>query len=280
MKTLSIRKSRFLASLLVFLVCAPALIWTLYPLIWVVFSSFKPEQDQFAIPPMWFGSQFTLENYYRFFSDSSFLKTLINSLNITFLSTLLSLLLGIPSAYGLSRFRIRHKNAISIGVLAVRMLPPIVMVIPIFLLARTFRLLDTYTVMVIVGAFFSVPFVIWMMRGFFDEVPLELEEAAMVDGSSRAYAMWRVIVPLTAPGIAATAVLSALIVWNEFLYALVLTGTNTRTLPVLVNSFVSEKAVNWGVMSAAGVVTALPLVVFGLLIQKHLVRGLTVGSIK
>lgn len=269
-----------LASVLTFMVVAGALVWTLYPLLWVVLSSIKPEQDQFAIPPVWFGSRLTLDNYIRFFQDASFLKTLVNSTVITTLSTALSLLLGVPSAYGLSRFHLRYKDILSIGVLLVRMLPPIVMVIPIFLLARTFRLLDTYTVMVLVGAFFSVPFVIWMMKGFFDEVPTELEEAAMVDGSSRAWAMWRVIVPLTGPGMAATAVLSALIVWNEFLYALVLTGANTRTLPVLVNSFVSEKTVNWGVMSAAGVVAALPLVLFGLSIQKHLIRGLTAGAIK
>lgn len=276
----AVRRTRLFGAAAVFVVCAAALIWTLYPLAWVVLSSFKPEIDQFTIPPVWLGSRLTLRNYLRFFQDSAFLKTLFNSVVITVGSTLLSLLLGIPTAYGLSRFRIRHREIVSLSVLTVRMLPPIVMIIPIFLLARTFRLLDTYAVMILVGAFFSVPFVIWMMRGFFDEVPPELEEAATVDGCSRAYALWRVIIPLTAPGIAATAVLSSLIVWNEFLYALVLTGSNTRTLPVLVNSFVSEKAVSWGVMSAAGVVTALPLVLFGLLIQRHLIRGLTAGSIK
>ncbi|MGE5583984.1 MAG: carbohydrate ABC transporter permease [Bacillota bacterium] len=276
----SVRKTRLLGSSLAFIVIAIALVWTLYPLLWVVLSSFKPEQDQFAVPPVWLGSEVTLANYYQFFHNSSFLKALVNSTVITLSSTLLSLALGIPTAYGISRFKMRHKDAISIGVLTIRMLPPIVMVLPIFLLARMFRLLDTYTVMIVVGAFFSIPFVIWMMRGFFDEIPPELEEAAMVDGSSRTYAMCRVILPLTAPGIAATSVLTALVVWNEFLYALVLTGTNTRTLPVLVNSFVSEKAVSWGVMSAAGVVTALPLVLFALMIQKHLIRGLTAGSIK
>ncbi|MDY7029759.1 MAG: carbohydrate ABC transporter permease [Spirochaetota bacterium] len=183
-------------------------------------------------------------------------------------------------AYALARFKLRRKSGIMIFVLLARMTPPVVLVLPFFLIAKKLNISDTYIALVGMGSFLSVPFVIWMMRGFFAEIPVEIEESAVVDGCSRFTAIRRVVLPLTAPGFAATAVLCSLLVWNEFFFVLVLSGNNTRTLPILVNMFVSEKSVDWGTMSAAGIITVVPLILFGLMAQKHLVRGLTMGSIK
>ncbi|BAS26261.1 sugar ABC transporter permease [Limnochorda pilosa] len=262
------------------LIVTMALVWTLYPLMWIVLSSFKPASEQFMIPPRWTPSQWSLENYARFFSNAEFVRSLLNSMVVTATAVGISLLVGVPAAYGLSRFTFRGKHQVTVGVLLARMTPPIVLVLPVFLIARRLGVIGTYFVLITVMAVFAIPFAVWMLRGFFAEIPKELEEAAMVDGCSRLAAIARVTLPLTAPGMAATSVLNSLIVWNEFLFILVLSSPATRTLTVLVNTFVSEKVVDWGTMSAAAVITALPLVIVGLASQRHLVRGLTMGSIK
>jgi multiple sugar transport system permease protein len=154
------------------------------------------------------------------------------------------------------------------------------MVLPFFMIARYLNISNTYIPIVIALSFFSVPFAVWMMRGFFEEIPRSIEEAAMIDGCTRFQSLRRIILPLVLPGVSATSILCALIAWNEFLFALVLTGQNTRTLPVLVNMFVSERNIEWGVMSAAAIITVIPMVIFGLLVQNNLVKGLTMGSSK
>ena len=254
------------------------LFWTLYPLAWITLVSFKPKSAQFS--PDWFGFIPTLDNYITFFSNRVLLQSFINSCIVTGLSVVIGLLVGTPSAYALARFDIRNSKQILLFVLLARMTPPVVLVVPFFLLAVKMHISDTYIALVIMGVFLSLPFVIWMMRGFFIEIPASLEESAMIDGCNRGAALWKIVLPLAAPGLAATAVLSSLLVWNEFFFALILSGKHTRTLPVLVNMFVSEKSIDWGTMSAAGLITVLPLILFGLLAQKHLVRGLTMGSIK
>lgn len=255
-------------------------IWSLYPVAWVVLSSLKPQADQFAVPPVWWPQRPTLNNYRRFLMSSEVLQVVVNTAVVTGGAVIAALTLGVPMAYALSRFRLRSGEAISVSVLLARMTPPVVMILPFFVGARWLGLWGTQLLLVIVGAFLALPFSVWMMRGFFAEIPGELEEAAMVDGATRAKAVLHVVLPLTAPGLAATAVLCAILVWNEFLFPLVLGGPSARTLPVLVSTYVTEKAVDWGMMSAAGVVTALPLVLFGLLIQRYLVQGLTAGSIR
>lgn len=254
------------------------LAWVFYPLGWVLVSSIKPPSEVFS--GTWFGFRPTLENYAQILRGGEFLRAFINSLIVACFSIVLALAVGTPAAYGLSRFRYRMGTATMIFVLLARMTPPVVLAVPFFLIARWTGVSNTYLALVVMGTFLAVPFVIWMMRGFFAEIPAEIEESAIVEGCSRGEAALRVVLPLVAPGLAATAVLCALLVWNEFLFVLILSGPQTRTLPVLVNSYVSERSIPWGAMSAAGVVTVAPLVLFGLLSQKHLVRGLTMGSIK
>jgi multiple sugar transport system permease protein len=161
------------------------------------------------------------------------------------------------------------------------MFPAIVTAVPLFLMMRDLRLLNTRLALVIVYTSFNLPFVVWMMRGFFAELPRELEEAAMVDGDSRLGALWRVVLPLVAPGLAATAVFCLIVSWNEFLFALVLTQTDdAMTLPVGIAGRVTQYEIKWGVMSAAGTVAIVPILVFALAVQKYLVRGLSLGAVK
>lgn len=265
---------------LVFLIVIGALLWTLIPLAWIFLSSFKYEADQFSVPPRWFPGRLTLQNYAKFFGNAEFVRSFLNSIMVTLLSTLIALGLGVPAAYSLARFNWKHSNSIAFVILLARMTPPIVMVLPFFMIARYTNLSNTVIPIVIALSFFSVPFAVWMMRGFFQEISVSIEEAALIDGCTRFQALRKIILPLVLPGISATSILCALISWNEFLFSLVLTGKDTRTLPVLVNMFVSERNIEWGVMSAAAIVIVLPMVIFGMIVQNDLVRGLTMGSNK
>ncbi|HNR63901.1 MAG TPA: carbohydrate ABC transporter permease [Thermotogota bacterium] len=265
---------------LVFLIVIGALLWTLIPLAWIFLSSIKYEADQFSVPPRWFPGRLTLQNYAKFFGNAEFVRSFLNSIMVTLLSTLIALGLGVPAAYSLARFNWKHSNSIAFVILLARMTPPIVMVLPFFMIARYTNLSNTVIPIVIALSFFSVPFAVWMMRGFFQEIPVSIEEAALIDGCTRFQALRKIILPLVLPGISATSILCALISWNEFLFSLVLTGKDTRTLPVLVNMFVSERNIEWGVMSAAAIVIVLPMVIFGMIVQNDLVRGLTMGSNK
>ena len=262
---------------------ACAVFVSITPVYWMATISLKTEVDQFAVPPRWVGFQPTIAHYSDAFLTRSFGQYLQTSAIVAALSTMFALLLGTFAAYGLSRFRLRAKldKRISIWILSTRMFPPIVSAVPLFLLMRDVRLLNTITSLVIVYTAFNLPFVVWMMRGFFQELPRELEEAAMVDGDSRMGALVRVILPLVTPGLAATAVFCLIMSWNEFLLALVLTQTDAAmTLPVGIAGRVTQYEIKWGVMSAAGVVAMMPILVFAMAAQRYLVRGLSLGAVK
>jgi multiple sugar transport system permease protein len=257
-----------------------ALIWTIVPIFWILSTSFKMPTEQFTIPPTLFPREFTLQNYINFFTRSDLVRKFFNSIFVTTTSTIISLILGIPGAYALARFNFKHANLLSFIILLARMMPPIVMVVPFFMITRFLNLSDSYIPIIIASSFLSTPFAVWMMRGFFAEVPESIEEAAMIDGCTRFQALYKVVLPLVLPGTGATAILCAIIAWNQFLFALILTGPSTGTLPILVSMFITEKNIDWGIMSAAAIVTVIPMIIFGLLVQNNLVRGLTVGSLR
>lgn len=260
-----------------------AMIAAVVPVYWMLTISLKTEVDQFASPPKWFKFTPTLAHYYDAFSTRSFGRYLITSAIAAALSTACAMVLGTLAAYGLSRFRLRGQlgRRLSLWILSTRMFPPIVTAVPLFLMMRDFRLINTISSLVIVYTALNLPFVVWMMRGFFKELPRELEEAAMVDGDSRLGALVRVILPIAAPGLAATAVFCLIVSWNEFLLALALTQTDAAmTLPVGIAGRVTQYEIQWGVMSAAGVVAMLPILVFALAVQRYLVRGLSLGAVK
>jgi multiple sugar transport system permease protein len=255
----------------------------LLPVYWMMTISLKREVDQFAVPPKWFAFEPTLTHYRDAFVERSFAQYLVTSAVVAVLSTACALLLGTLAAYGLARFRLPRKlnTRVALWILSTRMFPPIVTAVPLFLLMSDLRLLDTWASLVIVYTAFNLPFVVWMMRGFFREIPRELEEAARVDGDSRLGALRRVILPLVTPGLAATAVFCLIISWNEFLFALTLTQTdNAMTLPVGIAGRVTQYEIEWGVMSAAGVVAMIPILIFALAVQRYLVRGLSLGAVK
>ncbi|HEX8494451.1 MAG TPA: carbohydrate ABC transporter permease [Pyrinomonadaceae bacterium] len=260
-----------------------ALLAALAPVYWMLTISLKSEVEQFAVPPRWFVFTPTLFHYREAFVERSFGQYLLTSAVVAVLSTVCAMLIGTLAAYALARFQLPHRldTRLSLWILSTRMFPPIVTAVPLFLMMRDVRLLNTRPALVIVYTAFNLPFVVWMMRGFFREIPREIEEAAMVDGDSRLGALRRVLLPLVAPGLAATAVFCLIISWNEFLFALVLTQTDAAmTLPVGIAGRVTQYEIKWGVMSAAGVVAMIPILVFAMAVQRYLVRGLSLGAVK
>lgn len=262
---------------------AAALLAALAPVYWMLTVSLKTEVEQFAVPPRWLGFSPTLAHYREAFLARSFGRYLLTSAVVAACSTACAMLLGTLAAYALARFELPRRAAprLSLWILSTRMFPPIVTAVPVFLLMRDVRLLNTLPALVVVYTAFNLPFVVWMMRGFFREIPRDLEEAALVDGDTRLGALRRVVLPLAAPGLAATAVFCLIAAWNEFLFALVLTQTDAAmTLPVGIAGRVTQYEIKWGVMSAAGVVAMTPMLLFALAVQRYLVRGLSLGAVK
>ncbi len=261
----------------------PAVIVALAPVYWMITISLKTEGDQFASPPKWFSFTPTLQHYYDAFVMRSFGQYLITSAIVAIVSTACALVIGTLAAYALARFRLPYSldRKLSLWILSTRMFPAIVTAVPLFLMMRDLRLLNTRASLIVVYTAFNLPFVVWMMRGFFAEVPRDLEEAALVDGDSRLGALVRVVLPLVTPGLAATAVFCLIVCWNEFLFALILTQTDVAmTLPVGIAGRVTQYEIKWGVMSAAGVVAMMPILIFALGAQRFLVRGLSLGAVK
>lgn len=250
------------------------------PVYWMISTSFKPEVDAFAIPPKWFNFTPTLEHYRTAFIDYGMLPNFKNSLIITAGSTLLALLLGVPAAYALSRFKFRLRENLMFWFLSTRMAPPILVALPFFLISRQLGLYDTQLLLIIIYVLINLAWVVFMMRSFFDEIPIEIDESALVDGTTWLGALWRVVLPLATPGLVATTVFCLIMAWNEYFFALVLTSVHAKTLPAAITSFLTVHGLLWGPMTAAGTVVMLPILLFTLWMQKYLIRGLTMGAIK
>ncbi len=259
-----------------------AILFALTPLAWMVLTSLKSNREitqETSLVP----ESLTSANYVSLFSGREFGAYLTNSIVVTTLSVAIALILGTQAAYVLARFRVwgGMQRYVGFSLLMVRLLPPVVIIIPIFLVAQQFGLLNTQLSLIVVYATFNVTIVVWMMESFFREIPVDLEEAAMVDGDTRFTAFRRIVLPLAAPGLVATGIFAVITTYNEFLFALVLTSTPAaETMPVGAATLIGRINVDWGAMSAAGVIGALPIVVFSIFVQKHLVRGLTMGAVK
>ena len=275
MKRRKIRAINILYGVLTALV----VLFFVFPIFMIVVTSLKSRVDALAVPPVWLFRP-VFDNYVNIFSENNFDFYFRNSLIIATLGTLAALVIGVPAAYSLARRTFSHEGDVSFWILSQRMMPPIAVIIPMFILLRTVHLIDTYLGLVVVYMTFNLPFVIWILRGFFQDLPIEIEESAMVDGCTHFGSFWRVAVPLAAPGLAAAAIFSFLFTWNEFLFALILTGRNTATMPVAVQLFMRETGIDWGRMTAAAVVMMLPTLIFTLFALRYLVRGLTFGAVK
>jgi multiple sugar transport system permease protein len=268
-----------LSQILVYALLVLAVFLSIAPIAYIFITSFKEPELTFAIPPVWKFTP-TLKNYEEVLSSTDFGKYFINSVVVALTSTGIALALGTLAAYGFSRFRFRGHFWLKMGSLIPQMLPPIAIVVPLYVLFSRLDWIDTRLSLIVSYLTFTIPLSIWMMTGFFDDVPLELEDAAMIDGCSRFGALFRVSLPLVIPGLAATAILAFLYCWNEFLYAVILTGRNARTLPVIITSFMTNKSILWGRIAASGSLVLIPVLIFALLAQRYLIRGLARGAVK
>ena len=259
--------------IIIFLACVAIL----FPFLWMLRVSFLNKVDIFD--PLNIHAAMTTENY-RSIVESGIGKYFANSFIVAVLSTLISLVLGSFAAYGFARYNWKKREDRAFWVLSNKFLPAMAVVIPYFTMAAAFKLLDTQLLLVICYTTFNIPFTIWMMRGFIEDLPKELEEAAFVDGCTRMQSIRHIVFPLILPGLVATSIFCIINSWNEFVFANFLTTINAKTVPTSVMMYLSVSGVKWGEMAATGVLAVLPVMLFAISVQKHMVRGLTFGSVK
>lgn len=258
------------------LVAIALLLVVMFPFMWLVQLAFKPSAEIFEDSLLFVP---TLEGF-RSLLQGNFLKSFWNSLAVSTLSTGLSLLIGVPAAYALTRWQFRGRRHVALWILVTRMAPPIAFTIPFFLAYRWLGLQDTIAGLAIVYLTFNLAIVIWLMQTFFEAVPTALEEAAYIDGCGVWQAFWRITLPLASPGLAATAVLCFIFSWDDFFYALILTRTNAITAPVAIVNFLQYEGWEWSKIAASGTLVMFPVVIFTVLVRTYLVRGLTAGGVK
>ena len=257
-----------------------ALVFFLGPFFWIVTTSLKGNDDFFAYPPVWIPDQPSLAHYIRLFTNSNGLRYFLNSLVISSLSMVAALVVSLPTAYSIARWHFGG-GALSIFLLVLRMLPAIALIIPVYLRYRAIGLTNSYLGLVILYTVTYIPFSVWLMVGFLRDFPVEIEEAALIDGCSRLKAPVRVVVPIVAPGLAVVALFAFIATWNEFLFAIVLTGIETKTMMVLVTSFTSGGTdAFYGEASASVVLGVLPAFAVAFMLQRYLVKGLALGGTK
>ena len=254
-------------------------VWV-FPVLWGLLTSFKTERDVLAYPPK-FIFEPTFANYREvLFGTSSILPNLWSSMVVATASTVLTMLIAVPAAYALARLRFPGKKSSGFYVLATQMLPPVGLIIPYYLALQKLGLLDSYSGLTTIYLTFSLPFAVWLMVSYFEDVPFEMEEAALLDRAGRLRTLWYVILPQVRGGIAVTAVFVFLNAWNEFLFAVVLGGNNVRPVTVAMFNFISVEQTQWARLAAGAMLAMAPVIVIGLAAQRHIVKGLTVGAVK
>lgn len=272
-------RQRAVQILVTVLVWAVIAIYVL-PLLWIVTTSFKTDADAYAVPIRWVWFDWTLKNYKAVLAKNSMLMNFENSFIVAIFSSAISLFIGIPAAYALSRFNMKRKDAMANWILSTRMAPAIVAAIPYYVLSRKIGMYDSKVLLVCMHVLIVLSWVVWMMRSFFDDIPVSIDESCMVDGCSRIGALVRMILPLSKSGIMATLIYSLILSWNEYYFAFVLTSTKAQTMPAAISQFLSVSGLMWGQMCAAGTLIMLPILIFVFFAQKHLIRGLTMGAVK
>jgi multiple sugar transport system permease protein len=247
-----------------------------FPFFWMALNSFKTHDQITEYPPVFFFAP-TLENVRNVFAQGQFVRYTWNSVVVSFGAVGLGMLLGLPAAYAIARYR---QRGFAFGILVCRMIPGVAFLVPWFIVFRFLGLLDSYFGLIVAHLVITVPLITWIMIGFFEEVPIELEEAARIDGCSRAGVFLRIALPLVRPGLVSAGILALIFAWNSFLFPLILAGVETKTLPVLVYSFMTFDFLDLGGIYAASTLITLPVVVMVLAVQRHFIRGLTIGGVK
>jgi len=251
------------------------------PLVWMLSTSLKPPREVLATPPTLVPAAPTLENFRRLFAETAFLDYFRNSVVVSGLTVLLTMIAGAAGAYALTRFAFRGREAVARLVLCTYMFAPIMIVIPIYILARRLGIVNTHTALVLSYSSFCLPFALWLLRAFFQSIPLELEEAALVDGAGRPRAVLHVVAPLALPGLIATAIFTFTLAWNDYIFTRILIASDElKTLPVGVQDLFAAAVVDWGLVMAAGVLITIPALAFFMAVQRHLVAGWGSGGLK
>jgi multiple sugar transport system permease protein len=283
------RTRKIFYRILMFLLTIPVLLFIFLPILWLFSASFATQVELFTVPPHWIPQHPTLQNYADILFPGqaassvprTFAVALLNSIKIASIVTIVCLVIGSLAAYALVRIPFKHNRTIQIGILATRMIPEVSLVIPLFIIASSLQLINKPIVLIIAYLSFALPFAIWMMAAFFQSVPIELEDAARIDGCSRLGILFRIVIPISVPGLISTAMFVFLLAWDEFFYALIFTSTlAAKTAPVAIAEFVGRYAVNITGMMAGGILAAVPPVLLALIFQRYIVSGLTAGAVK
>lgn len=255
-------------------------IWMLFPIYWMFVTAIKPKESIVTLPPDFVFFDVTLENFRTLFVEQGFHQYLINSAIVAIAAVTISVIIGVPAAYSLSRMDVPADHHISFWILSTRMIPPLAVLVPLYIFFTIFGMTKSLVGLTITHFLITLPMVIWIVKGFVDELPESMEESALVDGCNRIQAFREIVVPLITPGIAAAAFIGFIFSWNNFLLALVLTSGDTKTAPLVIQSSMGYLSIDWGMLGAAGTVTILPPVLLSLLIRDHLVEGMTMGAVK
>lgn len=270
---------------LLYIICTIVIIVVIFPLYWLIITSLKYDIDSYVYPPQFFPVNITFKNYIDILflaQEGNLVKYFLNSLIITIFTIFLSLLFGSMAAYSLSKhyLSIMFRRMMLAFVLVIRIFPPITTAIPYYIILSKFGLVDTHIGLIISYVSFSLPFTIWLMIGFFQSLPAEIEKAATIDGCNFWQRFIKIVIPLSLPGLAVTAIFGFLYSWNEFMLASILTSENAKTLPVVIAGFISDKYLFWGKMTALGVLMTIPVIIFSSFAQRNIVKGLTFGAVK
>jgi len=257
------------------------IVFTISPIVWTFLTSLKPEADIITTQMQYIPQRVTLDNYSNLWSRTNFSALIGNSLITTIMTLLICLTFGTLASYSLSRYRFRGRSALLMFYLVIRMFPVVLLIVPLFIVLRNLKLLDSQFGLALAYSTFLLPLCVWMMKGFFDAVPPDLEDAARVDGCTRLEALYRIVLPLVRSGLVATAIFVAISAWNEYLFALMLTTSQrSRTWPVGLQLMIGEFQLPWGTFSAGGIISIVPVIIFFAFIQQSIIRGITAGAIK
>jgi multiple sugar transport system permease protein len=248
----------------------------MFPFLWMLASSMRTQVDIVAWPPRLLFSP-TLQNYERVFREQNFLKYFINSAVIGISAVAMSLIMGLPAAYSIARFQQRR---LSIFILIARLMPGISFLMPWYIIFSRLNLMDSYVALILSHMLITLPIIVWIMASYFETIPIEMEESAMVDGATRQHAFLAIVLPIAGPGIVTSVTLSFIFSWNNFMFSQVLSMEKTRTLPIAIYNFVSYAEVDWGAVMAAAVAIMAPAIILTMIFQKYVVKGLTMGAVK
>ncbi len=280
---------KHLRKLPLFLLTLPVFFFIFFPILWLLSASLSNQVELFAVPPHWIPQHPTLQNYLDIIFPSqatgsvprSFAVALLNSIKIASAVTAISIIIGSLAAYALVRIPFKFNRTIQLGIIATRMIPEVSLILPLFIIASRLQLINKPAVLIMAYMSFALPYAIWMMAAFFQSVPVDLEDAARIDGCSRLGILFRVVMPISVPGLVSTAMFTFLLAWDEFFYALIFTSTlASKTAPVAMAEFIGRYAVNINGMMAGGIIAALPPVILAFIFQRYIVSGMTSGAVK